>query len=157
MEALQPQPACRLVWAVPCSLAATYGISSISLPLVTKMFQFTRCPSHDLCIQSWMTRRYPRRVSPFGYLRITPFVLVPGAFRCLHVLLRHPVPRHSPRTLCSFQNMFVKTNAFLTRCFLRTSYVPLYSFQNALATSSEPTSILGAFSFASFQCVGEEG
>lgn len=102
VEVLQPQPACRLVWALPCSLAATYGISSISLPLVTKMFQFTRCPSQDLCIQSWMTRHYPRRVSPFGYLRITPFVLVPGAFRRLHVLLRHLVPRHSPRTLCSF-------------------------------------------------------
>jgi hypothetical protein len=30
------------VWAVPLSLATTQGI--ISLPRVTKMFQFTRCP-----------------------------------------------------------------------------------------------------------------
>ena len=42
---LQPQGASSLVWPLPLSLAATGGISSISVPLVTKMFQFTRLAS----------------------------------------------------------------------------------------------------------------
>ena len=36
-------PTLRLVWAVPLSLAATYGIDFLSFPLGTKMFQFPRC------------------------------------------------------------------------------------------------------------------
>ena len=43
--ALQPQLASQLVWPLPLSLAATGGISSISSPLATKMFQFTRFAS----------------------------------------------------------------------------------------------------------------
>ena len=35
-------PILRLVWAVPLSLAATYGIDFLSFPLGTKMFQFPR-------------------------------------------------------------------------------------------------------------------
>ena len=31
-----------VVWAVPLSLATTYGIDSLSFPLVTEMFHFTR-------------------------------------------------------------------------------------------------------------------
>ena len=42
---LQPQGVNPLVWALPLSLAATGGISSISCPLATKMFQFTRFAS----------------------------------------------------------------------------------------------------------------
>ena len=34
------------VWALPLSLAATEGISLISFPRGTKMFQFPRCPSY---------------------------------------------------------------------------------------------------------------
>ena len=37
---LQPQGASSLVWPLPLSLAATGGISSISVPAGTKMFQF---------------------------------------------------------------------------------------------------------------------
>lgn len=42
---LQPQGASSLVWPLPLSLAATGGISSISVPVVTKMFQFTTLAS----------------------------------------------------------------------------------------------------------------
>ena len=42
---LQPQGVNPLVWPLPFSLAATGGISSISFPLATKMFQFTRLAS----------------------------------------------------------------------------------------------------------------
>ena len=39
---LQPRGASSPVWALPLSFATTYGISSISFPLVTEMFHFTR-------------------------------------------------------------------------------------------------------------------
>ncbi len=65
------------------------------------MFQFSRCPSRALCIQARMTRHDPRRVSPFGYLRINTSVQLPGAFRRFRVLRRQLVPRHSSHTLKS--------------------------------------------------------
>ena len=36
-------PILRLVWALPLSLAATYGIDFLSFPSGTKMFQFPEC------------------------------------------------------------------------------------------------------------------
>ena len=50
--ALQPQVASHLVWPLPLSLAATGGISSISFPLATKMFQFTRFASSENLISA---------------------------------------------------------------------------------------------------------
>jgi hypothetical protein len=100
--ALQPQLVNQLVWALPRSLAATCRISSISLPPVTKMFQFTGFPPHDLCIQSRVARHYSDGVSPFGYPRINTSVQLPWAFRRYRVLLRQLVPRHSSHTLLSF-------------------------------------------------------
>ena len=41
----------------------------LSLPRVTKMFQFTRLPLLNLFIQLSVTRHNSCRVSPFGYLR----------------------------------------------------------------------------------------
>ena len=75
-EVLQPQSACRLVWAVPVSLAATKGIAfaffssgylDVSIPRVRLPFG--------------MTGHYPRRVPPFGHLRITACFLLPEEFR----------------------------------------------------------------------------
>ena len=70
------------------------------------MFQFTRCPPRALCVQARVPRHYPRRVSPFGNPRIIAFVLLPEAYRCLHVLRRQLVPRHSSHTLCSLNIFF---------------------------------------------------
>ncbi len=49
-RALQPRRTSPAVWAVPRSLATTRGM--ISVPRGTEMFQFPRCPSPDLWIQS---------------------------------------------------------------------------------------------------------
>ena len=49
------------------------------------------------------------RVSPFGHLRIIASVLLPGAFRRLHVLHRQFVPRHSSRTL---KSLFLRSKKF---------------------------------------------
>ena len=65
------------VWANPRSLAATYGISidffscrylDVSVPCVRLI---------HLCIQCMMTGYEPRRVSPFGNLRIKACLAAP--------------------------------------------------------------------------------
>jgi hypothetical protein len=65
------------------------------------MFQFTRCPPHALFYSGVGDEVKPRRVSPFGNLRIVASVQLPGAYRRLRVLHRQFVPRHSSHTLCS--------------------------------------------------------
>ena len=68
------------VWATPRSLAATDGISidffscrylDVSVPCVRLA---------HLCIQCTMTGHNPRRVSPFGYLRIKACLAAPRSF-----------------------------------------------------------------------------
>ncbi len=44
---VQAQP----VWAGPVSLAATWGIDSLSFPPLTKMFQFSGYRFYGLCVQ----------------------------------------------------------------------------------------------------------
>ena len=54
-----PERQAPLVWAVPRSLATTKGISLISFPSGTKMFQFPECPSQCLCVQQRDDRGSP--------------------------------------------------------------------------------------------------
>ena len=101
--ALQPQPACRLVWAVPRSLATTRGM--ISFPLGTEMFQFPRFPSTDLCVQPGMlevlSSGFPHSDIPGS----TPVHGSPRLFAVSHVLHRHLAPRHPPPALSSLAVM----------------------------------------------------
>ena len=69
------------VWAVPLSLATTYGIASLSFPPLTEMFHFRGFASHTLCIQVWIP--LARWVFPFGDLRIKGCVRLPEAYRSL--------------------------------------------------------------------------
>lgn len=94
---LQPLPliAERKVWASPCSLAATRGISSVSFPLATEMFHFARLAS--ACADR---RGSHDGVAPFGHSRITACSTAPRDFsQSRHVLHRHVVSRHPPYTL----------------------------------------------------------
>ena len=68
-----------MVWAVPRSLATTWGM--LSFPLGTKMFQFPRFPSHGLCVQPWDPRGLHWGVSPFGHPRIVACTRLLEAFR----------------------------------------------------------------------------
>ena len=54
-----------------------------SFPPGTEMVQFPGSPFHKLCIHSWMARSLTRRVTPFGYPRISGCVLLPAASRSL--------------------------------------------------------------------------
>ena len=60
-----------IVQTLPFSLATTRGIFSISFPLATEMFHFARSSSKHLCIQCLISQLSLRRVSSFGYLRVT--------------------------------------------------------------------------------------
>ena len=55
----------------------------LSLPPVTKMFQFAGLLSLSLCIHDRITVIYYCWVPPFGNLWIKAYLLLPKAYRCL--------------------------------------------------------------------------
>ena len=64
-----------VVWAVPLSLATTYGITDLfSFPPGTQMFQFSGFPPFG-------DQSSTNRVAPFRYLRIKGYYHLPTAFR----------------------------------------------------------------------------
>ena len=79
----EPRDARITVWALPRSLAATYGIDCFFLFL-----RLLRCFSSPGSPRTAMyslhaDRGFLCRVSPFRYLRIIGYVLLPEAFRSL--------------------------------------------------------------------------
>ena len=67
-----------MVWAIPCSLATTGGITVCFLLLwVLRCFSSPRLPSLRNDIPSGY------RVAPFGYRRINSYLQIPDAFRSL--------------------------------------------------------------------------
>ena len=79
----QPQKACSLVWALPISLAATFGIDvsffssgylDVSVPRVPSPYAMY------LRMSDWAA---PSRVSTFGYQRFDVCLRLPVAFRSL--------------------------------------------------------------------------
>ena len=72
-----------MVWALPLSLAATDGIFSLSFPLVTEMFHFTRFALNALCIHALVTVYYHRRVTPFGHARVIAYLPLTVPYRSL--------------------------------------------------------------------------
>ena len=94
-------PVLRLVWAFSVSLATTREIDYfLSFPLVTKMFQFTRLLSIQLCIYCMMLAHYHQRVAPLGNLRIKATYGSPKHIVVRHVLHHLLVPSHS--SICPY-------------------------------------------------------
>ena len=89
-------------------------------------------PSNNLCIQLRVTRHYPSRVSPFGHLRIKASVQLPAAFRCLRVLLRQLIPRHSSYTLRSLLSVAFYSNLLK---LMRVPIALLYSLFKLLSVA----------------------
>ena len=85
------------------------------------MFQFTRFPSTDLCIQSGMTGHNSGRISPFGHPRINTLVQLPEAFRRLRALHRLLVPRHPSYTFRSL----TKWSNYIYECVVPQHYMQL--------------------------------
>ena len=101
-------PSSLLVWAVPISLATTFGITGLfSFPPGTKMFQFPGFSSHTLCIHVWMTKLFnligfPHSDTP-GSL---PVYDSPRRFAVFCVLLLLYMPRHPPYALLRLITFF---------------------------------------------------
>jgi hypothetical protein len=98
---LQPPGINTGVWAVPISLAATFGISVIYFPPGTEMVHFPGLAHTRLCIQRAVTG-----VHPVGFLHSDipgskPACGSPRLFAACHVLLRLLAPRHPPYALSS--------------------------------------------------------
>ena|GEM_PF-2655752 len=98
---LQPPNASTWVWAVPISLAATFGISVIYFPAGTEMVHFPALAHTGLCIQPAVTG-----VHPVGFLHSDipgskPACGSPRLFAACHVLHRLLAPRHPPYALSS--------------------------------------------------------
>ena len=100
-----------MVWALPCSLAATEGIEFLSLPPVTEMFHFTGFASDVLLLTSYVGYMkffhvgYPIGISP-GQCLLGSF---PGLIAAGHVRHRLPLPRRPPSAL---------GNLYATGCLL---------------------------------------
>ena len=80
---LQPPNASTWVWAVPISLAATFGISVIYFPPGTEMVHFPGLAHTRLLYSAGCSESSSRRVSPFGNPRIKACLRLPEAYRSL--------------------------------------------------------------------------
>ena len=96
----EPRNARITVWALPLSLAATYGIDVSFSSSAYLDVSVQRVPSVNLWIQLTVAGLSPGRVSPFRYLRIAGYLLLPEAFRSLSRLSSALSAKAS--ALCSF-------------------------------------------------------
>ena len=71
------------VWPLPSSLATTKGIEFSFFSSGYLDVSLPRVPPVKLWIHLTVSRHYPGRVSPFGYLRIKAYLRLPEAFRSL--------------------------------------------------------------------------
>ena len=79
----QPQKACSLVWALPISLAATFGIDVSFFSSGYLDVSVPRVPSAQTMYSSVSDWSPTSRVSPFGYQGIYACLRLPLAFRSL--------------------------------------------------------------------------
>src|SRR3984885_15474705 len=101
MRSYNPQSASTWVWAVPISLAATFGISVIYFPPGTEMVHFPGLAHTRLCIQRAVTRVHLAGFPHSEILGSKPACGSPRLIAACHVLLRLLAPRHPPYALSS--------------------------------------------------------
>jgi hypothetical protein len=114
MRSYNPQSASTWVWAVPISLAATFGISVIYFPPGTEMVHFPGLAHTRLCIQRAVTGVHPVGFPHSEILGSKPACGSPRLIAACHVLHRLLAPRHSPYALSSLiikltQSVFCQT------------------------------------------------
>src|ERR1700704_2875246 len=98
---LQPPNATTGFWAVPISLAATFGISVIYFPPGTEMVHFPGLAHPRLCIQRAVAGVHPAGFPHSEILGSKPTCGSPRLIAACHVLLRLLAPRHPPYALSS--------------------------------------------------------
>ena len=98
---LQPPCVNTWVWALPISLAATFGISVISFPSGTEMVHFPELAHTSLCIQPAVAGVHPAGFPHSDIPGSKPACGSPRLIAACHVLLRLLAPRHPPYALSS--------------------------------------------------------
>ncbi len=98
---LQPPDASTWVWAIPISLAATFGISVIYFPAGTEMVHFPGLAHTRLCIQRAVTRVHLAGFPHSDIPGSKPACGSPRLIAACHVLHRLLAPRHPPYALSS--------------------------------------------------------
>ena len=110
---LQPPCVNTWVWAVPISLAATFGISVIYFPSGTEMVHFPELAHTGLCIQPAVTGVHPVGFPHSDIPGSKPACGSPRLFAACHVLLRLLAPRHPPYALSS---LIIKLTQYVVCC-----------------------------------------
>jgi hypothetical protein len=98
---LQPPRVNTWVWAIPISLAATFGISVIYFPSGTEMVHFPELAHTGLYIQPAVTGVHPAGFPHSDIPGSKPACGSPRLFAACHVLHRLLAPRHPPYALSS--------------------------------------------------------
>ena len=95
-----PNPRCKhLVWALPRSLAATYGITVVFSSSGYLDVSVHRVPSIHLCIQCMVTGVSPAGLPHSDICGSQCICHSPQLFAAYHVFHRLSVPRHPPYAL----------------------------------------------------------
>ena len=106
----EPRDARITVWALPRSLAATYGIDVSFSSSGYLDVSVPRVPFHKLWIHLWMTVVH---TAGFPHSEISgskDICSSPKLIAAYHVFHRLPVPRHSPCALCSLTVVYLSIN-----------------------------------------------
>ena len=145
----EPQGARTLVWALPISLATTFGITVVFSSSAYLDVSVQRVPSVQLCIGCTVLELFSSGFPHSDIYGSMDMCSSPQLFAAYHVLLRLLVPRHSPYALSSltFLLRFLKHFSLLLiflNCSLSvlivlnctilsyTSFTLLYIFFNVL-------------------------
>ena len=96
LRILQPpsNPKVQRVWAIPISLATTFGIEFLSFPPGTEMVHFPGFARTRLCIHRAVIRFYRIGFPHSDIPGSKPVCGSPRLFAACHVLPRRFVPRH---------------------------------------------------------------
>jgi hypothetical protein len=135
---LQPPNASTWVWAVPISLAATFGISVIYFPPGTEMVHFPGLAHTRLCIQRAVTRVHLAGFPHSEILGSKPACGSPRLIAACHVLLRLLAPRHPPYALSS---LIIKLTQSVFRLFQIRNHLRRFDSRSSIhpRTAFSPT------------------
>ena len=95
----EPHGARTMVWALPRSLAATYGIDVSFSSSGYLDVSVPRVPSHTLCIHVWVRKVFLRRFPHSEICGSMDICSLPQLIAAYHVFHRLLVPRHPPYAL----------------------------------------------------------
>ena len=147
----EPRSMNTVVWALPRSLAATYGIIVIFSSSGYLDVSVRRVPSAQLWIHCTVTCS-ACRVSPFRHPRIKAYVQLPAAFRSLSRLSSAPSARAS--ALRPTMLNLLHSRAFPAKCFLSPAspVVLTCSYRRICKACPSCSLVLLAICFLDYSC-----